>query len=74
MKHRLYKWVAMLFSLSNALDAFMHLMNHVLHEFIGRFVMVYFEDISIYSKDHKKHTKNLKKFLKCYNNKYFLAI
>ena len=46
---------------------FMRLMKHVLHTFIRKFVVVYFDDILIYSKtlnDHIEYIKNVLKVLR----------
>jgi hypothetical protein len=53
----------MSFGLTNALAYFMNLMNKVFMEYLDRFVMVFIDDILIYSKNDSYHEEHLRMVL-----------
>jgi len=48
------------FGLTNAPAVFMDLMNRVLHEYLDRFIIVFIDDILVYSPNVDEHTEHLK--------------
>ena len=60
MRYGHYEFLVMSFGLTNALTVFMDLMNHVFRPYVDRIVVVFIDDILVYSKDRKDHDTHLR--------------
>ena len=55
-----YEFLTMLFRLTNAPVVFMDLVNKVFHPYLDQFVIVFINDILVYSKNAKEHAFHLR--------------
>jgi len=59
-----YEYLVMPFGLTNAPASFQSMINDVLREYLDEFVVVYLDDILIYSETLEKHKEHMHKILK----------
>jgi hypothetical protein len=54
-----YEYIVMSFGLTNAPAMFMEAINRMLHEYLDDFIIVFLDDILIYSKSEEEHERHL---------------
>jgi hypothetical protein len=74
-QYGLYEYTMMSFGLKNAPAYFMYLMNKVFMEHLDKFVVVFIDDILIFSKTEEEHRKHLRLVLeKLWSNKLYAKL
>jgi len=61
----LFEWIVMTFGLKNAGAPYQRAMNFIFHEFIGKLVEIYIDDVVVKSEDFIKHLADFGKVLEC---------
>jgi hypothetical protein len=60
LRYGLYEYTVMPFGVTNALIYFMYLMNRVFMEYLDKFVMVFINDLLVYSRSEEEHEEHLR--------------
>ncbi|KAA3473298.1 DNA/RNA polymerases superfamily protein [Gossypium australe] len=68
-----YEFLVMPFGLTNAPAAFMNMMNQVFQPYLDRFVVVFIDDILVYSKTEDEHNEHLRVVLQILREKQLYA-
>ncbi|KAG8474789.1 hypothetical protein CXB51_031478 [Gossypium anomalum] len=68
-----YEFLVMPFGLTNAPAVFMDLMNRIFRQYLDRFVVVFIDDILVYSRDETEHAEHLRLVLRILRDKQLYA-
>ncbi|KAH0709456.1 hypothetical protein KY284_010883 [Solanum tuberosum] len=68
-----YEFVVMSFVLTNALAAFMDLMNRVFKQYLDLFIIVFIDDILIYSRNEEEHASHFRVVLQTLKDRQLFA-
>ncbi|GKD08668.1 putative reverse transcriptase domain-containing protein, partial [Tanacetum coccineum] len=68
-----YEFLVMSFGLTNALAVFIDLMNRVCYEYLDIFIIVFIDDILVYSKTREEHEDHLRIVLEILHQKKLYA-
>jgi hypothetical protein len=58
-RYGLYEYIVMSFGLTNPPAYFMYLMNKVFMEYLDKFIVVFINDILVYSMNEEEHVEHL---------------
>jgi hypothetical protein len=72
-RYGLYEYTVMSFGLTNAPTYFMYLMNKVFMEYLDRFVVVFIDDILVFSKTMEEHEEHLRLVLEKFRSNQLFA-
>ena len=68
-----YEYLVMPFGVTNAPGVFMEYMNRIFHPYLDRFVVVFIDDILVYSKSEEEHAEHVRIVLKVLKEKKLYA-
>jgi hypothetical protein len=72
-KYGLYEFTVMSFGLTNAPAFFMNLMNSVFMDYLDKFVVVFIDDMLIYSQSEEEHAGHLRMVLQRFREHHMYA-